>query len=167
MYVSEQAEVIAAASSTLAIQLQSTRISTPNSCGPDPFLCHPARLGTQHSLPRLSFLMKLLSFIPRGSLLFPLRGEPCSQPSRRPRSPRTLWSVTCSCGQASCGSPMSRVTHSTHALLSFVSAPVSFCTSLGSHFSLLFLFFCDLCPLPSSLAAADFSDRSWHVPTAP
>ena len=35
---------------------------------------------------------------------------------------------------------MSRVTHSTHALLSFVSAPVSFCTSLGSHFSLLFFF---------------------------
>ena len=35
------------------------------------------------------------------------------------------------------------------------------------HFSLLFLFFCDICPLPSSLAAADFSDRSWHVPTAP
>ena len=33
---------------------------------------------------------------------------------------------------------MSRVTHSTHALLSFVSAPVSFATSLGSHFSLLF-----------------------------
>ena len=54
MDVSEQAEVIAAASSTLAIQLQSTRISTPNCCGPDPFLCHPARLGTQHSLPRLS-----------------------------------------------------------------------------------------------------------------
>ena len=93
----------------------------------------------ERSIPFLDslFLMKLLSFIPRGSLLFPLRGEPFSQPSRRPRSPRTLWSVTCSCGQASCGSPMSRVTHSTHALLSFVSAPVSFCTSLGSHFALL------------------------------
>ena len=62
---------------------------------------------------------------------------------------------------------MSRITHSTHDLLPFVSAPVSFCTSLGSHFSLLFLFFCDLFPLPSSLAAAAFSDRSWQIPTAP
>ena len=62
---------------------------------------------------------------------------------------------------------MSRVTHSTYALLYFVSAPVSFATYLGSHFSLLFLFFCDLFPLPSSLAAAYFSNRSWHVPTAP
>ena len=86
------------------------------------------------------FLMKLLSFIPRGSLLFPLRGELFSQPSRRPRSPRTLWSVTCSCGQASCESPRSRVTHSTHAPSSFVSAPVTFCTSLGSDYSLLFFF---------------------------
>ena len=154
MDVSEQADVIAAASSTLAIQLQSTGISTPNCCGPDPSLCHPARLGTQHSLPRLSFLMKLLSFIPRGSLLFPLRGG-------------TLWSVTCSCQQASCGSAMSRVTHSSHALLYFVSAPVSSYTPLGSHFSLLFLFVRDLCPLPSSLAAADFSDRFWHVSTVP
>ena len=62
---------------------------------------------------------------------------------------------------------MSRVTHSTHALLYFVSAPVSFATSLGSHFSLLFSLLCDIFPLPSSLAAADFSDRSWHVLTAP
>ena len=60
---------------------------------------------------------------------------------------------------------MSRVTHSSHALLSFVSAPVSSYTPLGSHFSLLFLFVRDLCPLPSSLAAADFSDRFWHVST--
>ena len=86
------------------------------------------------------FLMKLLCFFPRGSLLFPLRGELFSQPSRRPRSPRTLWSVTCSCGQASCESPRSRVTHSTHAPSSFVSAPVSFCTSLVSDYSLLFCF---------------------------
>ena len=62
---------------------------------------------------------------------------------------------------------MSRVTYYTHDLLSFVSAPVSFCTSLGSQFSQFFLFVCDLCPVPPSLAAADFSDRSWHVPTAP
>ena len=35
---------------------------------------------------------------------------------------------------------MSRVAHSTHALLYFVSAPVSFGTYLGSAFSLLFFF---------------------------
>ena len=58
---------------------------------------------------------------------------------------------------------MSRVTHSTLDLLSVVSAPVSFCTSLGSHFSLLFLFVRDLCLRPSAHAAGDFSDRFWHV----
>ena len=62
---------------------------------------------------------------------------------------------------------MSRVTYSTHDLLSFISAPVSFCTSLGFQFSQFFVFDCDLCPVPPSLAAADFSDGSWHVPTAP
>ena len=60
---------------------------------------------------------------------------------------------------------MSRVTHSSHAFLSFVSSPVSSYLLLGSHFSLLFLFVRDLCPRPSALAAADFSDRFWHVST--
>ena len=65
------------------------------------------------------------------------------------------------------GSPMSRVAYSTHDLLSFISAPVSSCTSLGFLFSQFFVVDCDLCPVPPSLAAADFSDGSWHVPTAP
>ena len=57
---------------------------------------------------------------------------------------------------------MSRVTHSSHALLSFVSSPVSSYLLLGSHFSVLFVFVRDLCPRPSALAAADFSGRFWH-----
>ena len=60
---------------------------------------------------------------------------------------------------------MSRVTHSSHDLLSFVSSPVSSYLPLGSHFSLLFLFVRDLCPRPFALAAADCSDRFWHVST--
>ena len=35
----------------------------------------------------------------------------------------------------------------------------------GSHFSLFFLFVRDLCPRPFALAAADCSDRFWHVST--
>ena len=88
--VSEQADVIAAASSTLAIQLQSTGISTPNCCGPDPFLCHPARLGTQHSLPRLSIFNEAALFLSSWISALPSEGRTLFStiaPAQKPTNP--------------------------------------------------------------------------------
>ena len=59
--------------STLLVLLQPTGIPEPNRLGPDPFLYHPARLGTNHPLPGFSLLASVCAL-------------PSSLAAARPRS---------------------------------------------------------------------------------